>query len=73
MEHKPIQSSNIQSAGFEDGVLEVKFRSGKTYQYQDPTGEVHAGLIKAKSAGKFMHAAKGKLVYREKGEKDWRK
>lgn len=72
MEHKPIKSSNIHSTAFEDGILEVHYKSGRIYQYRSDE-EAHAKLRNAKSPGATMHKMKGTLPYRVKGEKDWRK
>jgi len=78
MEHRPVKSESLRSVGYEDGILEVTYGSsarrnepGKTYQYKDPEGAVHAALMEAKSKGSFMHRIKGKLTYRKKGTEKW--
>ena len=53
---RPVSSSNIASVGWEQGVMEVEFTSGKTYRYEDvPEGEYQA-LLGADSPGKYLLA-----------------
>jgi hypothetical protein len=57
IEHKPVESSNIASAGYDPKtrVLEVRFRgSGRLYRYNDVTPETHADFEKAPSKGSFF-------------------
>jgi KTSC domain-containing protein len=61
---RPVQSSNIASIGWEpnqegdsQGTLEVAFRSGHLFQYENvPEGEYRA-LLGASSVGKMMNSA----------------
>lgn len=61
MLRQPISSSNIASAGWEadeakpdEGVLEVEFRSGRTYQYEQVPRAVFEQLKGASSPGSFL-------------------
>lgn len=54
MEHKPVASSNIESIGYENGTMEVKFRNGGLYRYKNVPGDVHERMVAAPSAGKFL-------------------
>lgn len=53
---KPVKSSNVESVGFDPytKTLAVKFNSGKTYHYHGVPAEVHDGLHKSESIGKFI-------------------
>jgi hypothetical protein len=56
MKHTAVQSSQIHSIAFEDGVLEITFKSkggvGSTYQYRGDTAKQHAdALMKAHTEG----------------------
>ena len=59
MERQNVESSNLHSAGWESGILEVAFRD-KTgavravWQYSAPK-EAYDGLIAAPSAGKYFN------------------
>ena len=61
MERVALESSNLHSAGWENGILEVSFRD-KTgavravWQYSAPK-EAYDGLITAESAGKFFNSS----------------
>jgi len=70
MEHQKVKSSNVDSVGYEDGILEVKFHSGNTHQYQ-ADADTHAALMKSKSIGRFVHQTLKKLPNRRKGETKW--
>lgn len=56
MNRTPVKSSNLISVGFdkEFKTLEIEFHND-TYQYLDVPEEVHNGLIKAESKGKYFH------------------
>lgn len=54
MNRTPVQSSNIHSVGFENGVLEIQFHSGGLYQYFDVPSSIHAGLMAASSKGSYF-------------------
>ena len=57
MEHQPVVSSNLASVAYDrrEGLLEVDFNSGYTYQYQGVPPGVVRGLLRAPSAGKYFH------------------
>ena len=54
MQRIPVQSSTLQSIGFENGVLEIQFHNGGLYQYFDVPAQIHQALISAPSKGKFF-------------------
>jgi hypothetical protein len=51
----PVQSSSIAEIGFEDGVLEIMFRTNRVYQYFDVPAQVHQALISAESIGRYFN------------------
>ncbi len=51
-----VNSSDINSVGYENGVLEIAFNSGGIYQYSCVPIDVYNGLMYANSHGKFFHA-----------------
>ena len=53
MERIPMVSSNIASAGYENGILEVEFTSGALYGYS-ATPEEWEAFQSAPSAGKYF-------------------
>ena len=59
MDHQPIDSSAIASAGYDDdrGALEVKFRSGRVYLYKQVPRGVYEELITSSSAGRYLNEA----------------
>lgn len=55
MNRQPLASSNIKSAGFENGVMHVEFANGRVYEYTGPRVKEHYdALIKAESAGRYF-------------------
>ena len=67
MTMKPVSSSNIESVGYEDGTMHVKFRSGKTYVFAEVPAEAHAAFVGAQSVGKhFAVHIKGKYAGSQK-------
>jgi hypothetical protein len=56
MEHVPILSTNMLSAGYdpEKRVMEIAFRGG-TYVYEDVPQEVFDRLVNSPSAGQFFN------------------
>lgn len=68
MEHKPILSSNLKSAGYDEKerVLEVEFTNGTRYRYTDVPPAVYAGLLQAGSAGTYFHQnVRGQYNYKK--------
>jgi len=57
MDMKPITSSNIAAAGYENGTLRIRFSSGAEYDYHDVPEELGLGIFEAESAGKYFHGA----------------
>lgn len=58
MKRAPVSSSNIDSVGYDPGsaTLEIAFKGGGVYQYQNvPQGEYN-GLMNASSKGSYFHA-----------------
>jgi len=55
MHRIPVESSMIDSIGFEKNVLEVRFRNGGLYQYLDVPESVLALLMQAPSKGRFFN------------------
>ncbi len=65
MEHRGLESSFLQSIAYDPGLalMEVKFKNGKTYRYQDVPEELFYQLSSAKSCGKFFgEHIKGKFT-----------
>jgi hypothetical protein len=51
-----VLSSNIDSIGFEKGVMQVKFKNGGLYEYQGVTLEQFVALKSAESVGKHLNS-----------------
>lgn len=51
----PVSSSDVSSIGYENGTLEVHFRSGGVYQYLHVPETVFQAFLNAASKGKFVH------------------
>jgi KTSC domain len=56
MDRHRVDSSNIVSVGWEDGVLEVEFTKGEVYQYQGVPEHLYMDLLHARSVGKKFAA-----------------
>jgi hypothetical protein len=58
LEHVQVVSTNIGSVGYDpnQAILEVSFKGGATYRYYGVPRARFAGLLKARSAGKYFHA-----------------
>lgn len=56
MTRRPVSSANIASLGWEDGVMEVEFRSGHIYEYAQVPEGVYQEALGASSVGKFVAA-----------------
>ncbi len=55
MERKVVQSSNINSIGFENGTLEIEFLNGTIYQYYDVPKNIYDEFMAATdSHGKYL-------------------
>jgi hypothetical protein len=55
MHRIPVESSMIDSIGYEKKVLEVRFCNGGLYQYLDVPESLLAGLMRASSKGRFFN------------------
>ena len=65
MERQRVSSTNISSVGYENGILEVRFHSGGTYQYYGVPESVYHSLMGASSKGKYLERyIKGRYRYR---------
>ncbi|MEG4058533.1 MULTISPECIES: KTSC domain-containing protein [unclassified Microcoleus] len=56
MKLEPVESSMIQSAGYDEEsyTLEVVFNSGKTYRYFEVRKTVYLELMESDSKGSYM-------------------
>ena len=52
----PVQSSNLRSVGYDPDSknLEVEFKEGRIYSYNNVPKDIFEGLINAASKGKFF-------------------
>jgi hypothetical protein len=67
MRRTPVQSSNIRSIGYdpENKLLEIEFTSGWIYHFSRVPPQVHSGLMRASSHGRyFAHYIKKVYPYR---------
>ena len=55
MHRVPVDSSSIDSVGYEDEVLEIRFNNGGLYRYFGVPPEVCLDLLKANSKGRFFN------------------
>jgi hypothetical protein len=55
MQRVPVESSSIDSVGYDDEVLEVRFANGGVYRYFDVPPEVCLELLNATSKGRFFN------------------
>jgi len=51
-----VNSSTIESIGYENSILEVAFHSGGIYQYSGVSLDMYSGFMSAPSHGKYFHA-----------------
>ena len=58
LKHKPVQSSNIDSVGYdpEKKILELRFKGGGLYAYKGVPQTEHDGLMTSDSIGSYFHA-----------------
>lgn len=56
MQRKKVVSSDLASVGYENGILEIEFKSGGIYRYMNVPEYVYNGLMNADSKGKYFHA-----------------
>jgi len=55
MDRELVSSSNVESVGWSDGILEVSFLNGGIYQYYDVPEDVYNSMLIADSVGSFLH------------------
>lgn len=55
MHRVPVESSSIDSVGYEKNVLEVRFRNGGLYRYFDVPEQAVVSLMGAESKGRFFN------------------
>ena len=56
MQRRPVTSSNIASIGWEDDAMEIEFRSGHIYVYQNVPEHEWQRAVGAVSPGKYVAA-----------------
>lgn len=54
MRRKSVVSSNIDSIGYENGTLEVAFKSGAVWQYFDVPQNIYNDMMDATSIGSYF-------------------
>lgn len=52
----PVDSSDLQSVGYENGTLLIKFHSGGVYSYSGVPYSIYQNLMVADSCGRFFRA-----------------
>ena len=52
----PVSSSNLAAVGYENGVLQIRFQSGRAYAYFDVPEQVYSELMRASSHGSYFNA-----------------
>lgn len=52
----PVESTDIESIGYENGVLYISFHRGGVYCCCNVPETVFSGLLRAGSKGKYFHA-----------------
>ena len=55
MKRTAVKSSNLVSVGYENKTLEIEFKGGGVYTYENVPEEVYKGLISATSIGSYFH------------------
>lgn len=58
MKHQRVTSRHLTSVAYDpnSSTLEIAFKSGATYRYQNVPAKVHEDLMKATSKGSFFDA-----------------
>ena len=56
MEREPIRSRSLVSVGYDPDTkeLDVEFRSGAVYRYENVPAAFHVALLEGKSPGRFF-------------------
>lgn len=55
MEMKHVSSSNVDAIGYEDGIIQVRFKNGSVYQYFNCNESLYHSFLNASSKGRFVH------------------
>ena len=55
MEMIKVSSSNVSAIGYEDGIIQVRFKNGSVYQYFSWSARVLPSFLNASSKGRFVH------------------
>lgn len=57
MKRTPVDSSNLDSIGYDTGMrtLKIEFNTGSVYQYFDVPEEVYERLLDSASLGSYFH------------------
>jgi hypothetical protein len=57
MDREQVKSSNIKSVGYdpEQKILEIEFKSGAVYQYEEVPEDVFQEMLVAESVGKYFN------------------
>jgi hypothetical protein len=55
MTRQNIVSTNLKSVGYEDGTLEVEFKTFSIYQYYNVPESIYFRLLNAVSKGTFLN------------------
>jgi len=56
MDMKPVISTDIDSIGYENGTLYIRFNSGGLYSYSGVPNSIYHSLMSASSHGSYFHA-----------------
>lgn len=54
MKMTPVSSSNLNSVGYENGTLYVRFNNGSLYAYSGVPESIYRGLMSASSHGSYL-------------------
>jgi predicted transcriptional regulator len=57
MQRTTVNSSHVASIGYEDGMLEVVYASGMTYQYSNISERTYQRIISGESPGIALRTA----------------
>lgn len=57
MQRFPVQSSNLQSVGYDESasILEIEFKDSAVYHYLAVPKQIFQGLMSARSKGSYLH------------------
>jgi len=50
-----VNSSNVNSVGYDNGIMHVRFHNGYTYAYSNVPENVYQEFISSASPGSFHH------------------